>query len=82
MKLLSLVFSFYNEEKNLNELIDRVSEAIKKLKNWDYELIFINDDSNDNSEKILAEKQNKYPIKIVNMSRRFGVGAGGLHRKL
>ena len=65
MKLLSLVFSFYNEEKNLNELIVRVSEAIKKLKNWDYELIFINDDSNDNSEKILAEKQNIYPIKIA-----------------
>ena len=74
MKILSLVFSFYNEEKNLNKLIDRISTVITKLENWDYELIFVNDDSNDNSEKILIEKQKSHPIKIVNMSRRFGVG--------
>ena len=74
MKILSIVFSFYNEEKNLNKLIDRISAVITKLENWDYELIFVNDDSNDNSEKILIEKQKSHPIKIVNMSRRFGVG--------
>ena len=74
MKLLSIVFSFHNEEKNIVELINRTSSIITKLGNWDYELIFVNDDSADNSEKILIEKQKTYPIKIINMSRRFGVG--------
>ena len=74
MKILSVVFSFYNEEKNLNELIERLSVIKKKLNDWDFELIFVNDNSNDNSEKILIEKQKLHPIKIVNMSRRFGVG--------
>ena len=45
MKLLSLVFSFKNEEDNLVELVNRSIKSISKLKNWDYELIFINDNS-------------------------------------
>lgn len=75
MKHISIVFSFRNEEKNLAELINRISNIINKLDNWDYELIFVNDDSDDDSENILIEYQKNYPIKIVNMSRRFGVGA-------
>ena len=74
MKLVSIVFSFRNEEKNLKELISRVDAAFKKVENYKYELIFVNDDSNDNSEKILEELQESYTIKIINMSRTFGVG--------
>ncbi|MBD1164135.1 glycosyltransferase family 2 protein, partial [Pelagibacterales bacterium SAG-MED11] len=74
MKLISFVFSFRNEEKNLNELIKRVHEEVKKLKNYNYELIFVNDDSDDNSEIILKDLQKNFPITIINMSRTFGVG--------
>ena len=31
MKLISFVFSFKNEEKNLKELVDRVDKTIKKV---------------------------------------------------
>ena len=72
MKLISFVFSFRNEEKNLKSLIDRVHKSVKKTQNWDYELIFVNDDSTDNSENILLDLQKQFPIKIINMSRRFG----------
>ena len=72
MKLISFVFSFRNEEKNLKNLIERVHKAVKKTVSWDYELIFVNDDSNDNSEKILLDLQKQFKIKIINMSRRFG----------
>ena len=72
MKLISFVFSFRNEEKNLKNLIDRVNKAVKETKNWNYELIFVNDDSTDNSEQILIDLQKEFPIKIINMSRRFG----------
>ena len=74
MKLLSIIFSFRNEEKNIPELIERISSTLKKLNNWKFELIFVNDDSDDNSEKILIEKKKLYPIKIINMSRSFGTG--------
>ena len=69
MKLVSIVFSFRNEEKNLKELISRVDTALKKLQNYEYELIFVNDNSNDSSEKILENLQESFRIKIINMSR-------------
>ena len=34
MKLISYVFSFKNEEKNLEELVKRVDESVKKLNNY------------------------------------------------
>tara|TARA_B100001093_G_C26813211_1_gene1008445 strand:- start:525 stop:1463 length:939 start_codon:yes stop_codon:yes gene_type:complete len=74
MKLVSIVFSFRNEEKNLKELVNRVDTTFKKIDNYKYELIFVNDDSNDSSEKILEDLQETYRIKIINMSRTFGVG--------
>ena len=74
MKLLSIVFSFRNEGKILAELINRTTSVLKKINNWNYELIFVNDDSDDNSEKILFENQKNHPIRIINMSRKFGVG--------
>ena len=74
MKLVSIVFSFRNEEKNLKELVSRVDATFKKIENYKYELLFVNDDSNDDSEKILEELQESHKIKIINMSRTFGVG--------
>ena len=74
MKLISIVFSFRNEEKNIKELINRVHTAFKKVENYKYELVFVNDDSTDSSEQILENLQESYKIKIINMSRNFGVG--------
>lgn len=73
MKLLSIIFSFRNEEGNIEPLVKRISITMKEIKNWKYELIFINDDSNDKSEQILLSLQKNYPIKLINMSRNFGV---------
>ena len=85
MKLISFVFSFKNEEKNLEELVKRVDNAVKKLSNYDYELIFVNDDSDDNSEKLLINLEKNFSITLINMSRTFGVGpcvlAGFKHAK-
>ena len=73
MKLLSIVFSFRNEEGNIKPLVKRISTAMEKIQNWKYELIFVNDDSTDKSEQILLELQKNYPIKLINMSRNFGI---------
>ena len=73
MKLLSIVFSFRNEEGNIEPLVKRISTTMEKIENWKYELIFVNDDSTDKSEKILLDLQKNYPIKLINMSRNFGI---------
>ena len=74
MKKISIIFSFRNEEKNILELVTKINQVFEGLSNWEYETIFVNDDSSDSSEKILLELQKKYPIKIINMSRKFGPG--------
>lgn len=73
MKRISLVFSFRNEEKNIPELISRTTAVLGSIEDIDYELIFVNDASTDGSLDLLLEHQQKHPIIIINMSRRFGV---------
>ena len=85
MKLISIVFSFKNEEGNIRELVDRIKKSLKNADKWDYEIIFVNDDSTDKSEEILLELQKTNPIRIINMSRNFGIDpcvlAGFRHSK-
>ena len=73
MKLLSIVFSFRNEEGNIEPLVKRIATTMEKIENWKYELVFVNDDSTDKSEKILLDLQKNFPIKLINMSRNFGI---------
>jgi glycosyltransferase involved in cell wall biosynthesis len=77
-KILSLVFSFRNEESNLSELLIRIINMYEKSLKTRYrlELIFVNDSSTDNSLKILTQQDKAMPITVINLSRRFGVGAG------
>ena len=69
---LSIVISFKNEERNLEELTLRIESSIPRSKK--YELIFVNDNSIDNSEALIKKlmRRNKN-IVLVNMSRTFGV---------
>lgn len=75
-KLISIIFSFRNEEENLPELLSRITRMFDSHLESKYalELIFVNDFSSDNSLNLLIEKSKSIPIKVLNMSRRFGVG--------
>lgn len=71
--LVSVVLSFRNEEEVLPELVARLVKTLRGA-DLDYELIFVNDASTDRSLAVLeAERELDRRIKIVNMSRRFGV---------
>jgi polyisoprenyl-phosphate glycosyltransferase len=71
--LLSVVFSFKNEAEVLPELTRRVENALATI-DGDYEIVFVNDASTDASlEQLLALREKNNKIKIINMSRTFGV---------
>lgn len=71
--LISIVFSFRNEEENIRPLLARI-DAVFSPEPEDYEAIFVNDDSTDRSlEILLSERQHNPRVRILNMSRRFGV---------
>lgn len=59
---ISIVIPILNEEKNLNRLVKQIKTTTNKLKLKKFELILIDDDSKDKSEKMLASlvKKNKF----------------------
>ena len=74
--IISIVFSFRNEEKVIPSLVERVVHVMESvLENaYEYELIFVNDASSDRSiETLLMLRERNKRIKVINMSRRFGV---------
>lgn len=74
---ISIIFSFFNEENNIPELINRTKKHMNGLVSTksinDYEIIFVNDASTDHSETLLIkEVQLDKRVKLINMSRNFG----------
>ena len=70
-KLISIVIPIYNEADNLQRLFERLSWALDKK--YNYEIIFINDGSNDNSETIIKQNIHRNNrIKMIIFSRNFG----------
>lgn len=71
-KKISVVISVYNEEAALHEFY-RESKAVFETLPWEYEMIFVNDGSQDASMNILSELAGKDPkVKVVQFSRNFG----------
>lgn len=70
--LLSIVFSFRNEERNIPELVRRVTAALAGIGRLRHELIFVDDASTDASVDVLTDLQARHPITIITMARRFG----------
>lgn len=71
-KTISVVVSCYNEELALNQFYHETARILNKL-NWDYELIFVNDGSQDGTMKILDDLSGKdKKVKAISFSRNFG----------
>jgi cellulose synthase/poly-beta-1,6-N-acetylglucosamine synthase-like glycosyltransferase len=70
---ISFIMPFFNEEKNLRKAYSEVFQLIlnKKIKN--YEIIFINDGSTDNSHKIIKKIKN-LKIKYIKNNVNRGLG--------
>lgn len=84
MKLISVVTPCYNESSNVSELIERVKCVMEKFcSNYEYEHIFIDNDSTDGTVEVLREicKVNKR-IKVIVNSRNFGHLRSPVHAML
>lgn len=73
MKKVSIVIPMYYEEEIAQECYKRVVNNLKKLQEYEYEIIFVNDGSKDKTLAILEEiaKIDKQ-VKIISFSRNFG----------
>jgi glycosyltransferase involved in cell wall biosynthesis len=70
--MLSLVIPIFNEEDLINELINRTIIALESFIS-DYEVIFVDDGSSDQSlVRILEWQRKNKKIKVLSLSRNFG----------
>ena len=76
-KLISVIVPCYNEQDVLHLFYDEISFVAGKMSAYDFEFIFGNDGSRDNTLKIckeLAAKDER--VKYISFSRNFGKEAG------
>jgi glycosyltransferase involved in cell wall biosynthesis len=72
-KTISMIVTCYNEEENIVEMYTRVVEVFKKLPRYRFEIIYVDNASTDDSEKLyekLAKKDKR--VTAILMSRNFG----------
>lgn len=72
-KLISIVIPAYREEKNIAYIYGEILPIITPIKWYDFEIIFVNDGSRDNTwQKIESVCAQDARTKGINLSRNFG----------
>lgn len=72
-KLISIVVSAYNEQDNVGELYRQLQKNLTDVAGVDYEIIFVDDGSSDNTLANCKKLQKKDKhVKIVQLQRNFG----------
>lgn len=73
MKKIYIIISAYNEQENIPLLTEQLQQNFENISFQDYEFVFVNDGSKDQSLAVLMEiqKSNSRVI-IINQSKNFG----------
>ena len=73
MKKISIVVPCYNEEESLPLFYEEMSKVMDEMSQNDFELIFVNDGSRDNTLKEIKELRAKDKrVRYISFSRNFG----------
>ena len=73
MKKVSILIPCYNEEENVVPIADAVCNEMSKLPQYEFELIFIDNDSKDKTKQLIRELCASNPnIKAIFNARNFG----------
>ena len=77
MKKISIIIPAYNEEESLPYLKERMDKLMENMTHYEFEILFINDGSKDNTLKLIKQyrkQDNRYCY--VDFSRNFGKEIG------
>lgn len=73
MNKLSIVVACYNEEGNVEELTSRIKNVMKEEKDYEYEIIFADNNSQDKTQDVLRKLASEDErVKIILNSRNYG----------
>jgi dolichol-phosphate mannosyltransferase len=73
-KKISYIFPIYNETDNIDLLYKSIHKLLlTRKKDYNFEIIFVNDGSKDDSlEKLMAIQQKDSRVSVINFARNFG----------
>lgn len=72
-KLLSFIIPSFNEYPNIEALCSRIVKMMNEIKEYEFEVIFIENGSTDQSDQLLRQlHKGDKRIKMVKLSRNFG----------
>ena len=73
MRKISIIIPAYNEQESLPILYERLTKLMETLNNYDFEVLFVNDGSKDQTIEIIKELREKDErICYVDFARNFG----------
>lgn len=73
MKKISVLIPCYNEEENVNGISEAVIKQLEEMKDYDYEIVFIDNCSTDKTQQLITEMCNKNnKIKAIFNYKNFG----------
>lgn len=59
MKKITIIIPAYNEEESLPLLYERLEELMKKMDNYEFEILFVNDGSKDKTLEEIKQMREK-----------------------
>lgn len=72
-ELISLIVPCYNEQESILKYYQETDKITKKINTVDFEFLFINDGSKDNTLKLIKElSKNDKRVRYISFSRNFG----------
>ncbi len=73
MKKISIIIPAYNEAEALPVLKERLDKLMESMENYEFEILFINDGSKDNTLEIIKEmRQEDERVSYIDFARNFG----------
>ena len=73
MKKISVIIPMYYEEEVVQECYNKMTQVLSNIKDYEYEIICVNDGSKDKTLPILEKiAENDTKVKVISFSRYFG----------
>ena len=73
MKKISILIPTYNEEENIKPLCEAIKNELKTIPKYDYEIVFIDNDSKDKTRDLIKEECKKDKrVKAIFNVKNFG----------